>query len=225
VGEASVTVVDAMVGGFTMRSADAALLSIRALMLAEPGLLAVTSPLLVTLATPLLSDAQFTNRPVRILPPASLAIAVACVVAPTLRNWASNETVTLATEGSETVMIDVPTMVSLVATMLASPGAIAVTNPTDETVTMLALLVDQLIVRPLSTPPEASLVVAVALVVSPMRRVVLPTATLTLATGAGPAAPPPPPQANAARQQAMTTGRERFNLGREGGNQYWGDVR
>jgi hypothetical protein len=120
----------------------------------------------------------------------------------------AKETVRLATAGSETVTIVVPMTDSLVATTLAPPGAIAVTNPAGETVRILGLLVDQLTARPASTPPAASRVVAVAVVVSPIRRVDFSIPTLTLATGAGPAAPPPPPQLTAATHNAMAV-RER----------------
>src|SRR6267378_1967304 len=56
--------------------------------------------------------------------------------------------------------------------------------------------------RPERTDPLASLVVAVALVVSPSTIEDFPSATSTLATGTGPVPPPPPPpQATAAREQ------------------------
>src|SRR6266508_402036 len=75
-----------------------------------------------------------------------------------------------------TVIAAVPVCPSLVAVMVTGPPAVTpVTSPLDETVAMDALLVVHVTVRPVSTFPAASCVVAVSCTVAP-------TAT---ATGAG----------------------------------------
>src|SRR6266404_747344 len=101
--------------------------------------------------------------------------------------------------------------------------------------------------RPSRTDPLASLVVAVALVVSPSTIEDFARATSTLATGTGPVEPPPPPpQAIVAREQTVaalianrndatraaqtwaTYRTARITPGEEGaarkGIQYWSDV-
>src|SRR6266404_6587698 len=78
--------------------------------------------------------------------------------------------------------------------------------------------------RPERTVPLASLVVAVALVVSPSSMEDFASATSTLATGTGPVPPPPPPQAIAAREQTATALTARWN-GATRATQIWATYR
>ena len=54
--------------------------SLVAVIVAEPAAFAVTNPLPLTLATPLLPLAHVTTRPDKALPLASLGVAVSCTV-------------------------------------------------------------------------------------------------------------------------------------------------
>jgi hypothetical protein len=81
----------------TVRLADPTLPSLVALMVAEPALSAVTVPLVFTVATASLLEAQLMARPVRVLPLASLVTAEATVVRPTWTLLDANVTVTEAT--------------------------------------------------------------------------------------------------------------------------------
>ena len=78
-----------------------------------------------------------------------------------------------------------PLAASLVAVMLAVPGAMAVTRPADETVATVAA--DELHVtpRPVNAAPRESAVTAVAWVVCPVTRLVIASVTVTRATGFG----------------------------------------
>src|SRR5436309_12826864 len=97
-----------------------------------------------------------------------------------------------------TVIAAVPVCPSLVAVMVTGPPAVTpVTSPVDETVAMAASLVVHVTVRPVSTFPAASVVVAVNCTVAPTSTVAVPGLTDTDATGAavavtGTAAAPPP---------------------------------
>jgi hypothetical protein len=78
----------------------------------------------------------------------------------------------------------VPLWPSAVAVMLALPVATAVTRPVVETVATEVFVLAQVIVRPVSTLPLASLRTADACVVWPTLRLLVPSDTLTVATGA-----------------------------------------
>jgi hypothetical protein len=78
----------------------------------------------------------------------------------------------------------VPLWPSAVAVMLALPVATAVTSPVVETVATAVFVLAQVIVRPMSTLPLASLRTADACVVWPTLRLLVPSDTLTVATGA-----------------------------------------
>src|SRR6266481_6456078 len=60
-----------------------------------------------------------------------------------------------------TLIVEAPLFASLVAVMVALPGAKAVTNPLGETVATVASLVVQVMLRPVRTLPATSKVVAV----------------------------------------------------------------
>ena len=77
------------------------------------------------------------------------------------------ETVTVAAGGAVTVIEAVPDCPSLVAVIVALPGATAVTTPDEETVATELALLDQVTGRPVSTFPFASCVVALSVTVCP----------------------------------------------------------
>ena len=93
------------------------------------------------------------------------------------------DTVTVATGASVTVTVAVPDFPSLVAVMVALPGATPLTTPVADTVAMDPLLVVQAIARPVSVVPFASFVVAVSAVVARTKTVAVAGATVTVATG------------------------------------------
>jgi hypothetical protein len=187
----------------TVTCADPDRPSLVAVMLAVPAPAAVTTPVLLTVATEVLSDDHVTTRPVTTTPFPSLVVAVAWVVEPATTVEAASDTVTLTTGGRLTVTIADPLCPSLLAMMLAVPAATAVTTPAGDTVAMPVLSDDHAIARPVRTVPLASLGVAVAVVVWPMTTGVCPSVTERVATGGGPATPPPPPQPNAARHNTI----------------------
>ena len=79
------TTVATVVGPAAVTVSDAApdFPSLVAVILAVPGLTAVTSPVPFTVATGALLDVHVTTRPVSTVPLASVVVAVACVVART----------------------------------------------------------------------------------------------------------------------------------------------
>src|SRR5207248_9959368 len=77
---AGVTVTDATGTGVSVKAAVPFWPSLVAVIVAEPATLVVTSPLLLTVATVVLFEANVTVRPVRTLPFASLRVAVSCTV-------------------------------------------------------------------------------------------------------------------------------------------------
>jgi hypothetical protein len=117
----------------------------------------------LTVSTAMLLETQLTVRPVRTLLAASLVAAVSDCVPPTTIGVVGEESVTVATGASVTVMEEVPVFPSLVAVIVTGPpAATAVTRPLPSTVATAALLVLHVTVRPVSTLPAASLVTAVS---------------------------------------------------------------
>jgi hypothetical protein len=108
--------------------------SLVAVMVTVPTATPVTTPLEDTVAFVGSLDVQVTTRPVRTFPPASFVVAVRGVVAPTATLAVVGATVTVATGGGVTVMVDVPVFPSHVAVMIADPVATPVTTPVEETV-------------------------------------------------------------------------------------------
>jgi hypothetical protein len=201
VEDASDTDTDATAEATTVTGAEPTLPSLVAVMLAVPAPTAVTTalfPLPLTVATAVLSDDHVTTRPVTLTPFASLVVAVAWVVAPRTMLEAASDTVTVATGGTVIVTVADPLCPSLLAMMPAVPVLTAVTTPAADTVATAVLSDDQVMARPVSTVPPASLGIAVAVVVWPTATDVCARETERLATGGGPATPPPPPQPNAA---------------------------
>src|SRR4029077_2295124 len=159
---AGVTVTDATGTGVTVMADVPVLPSLVAVIVAEPAALAVTSPFELTLAAVLLLEDHVMTRPVRMLPVASLSVAVSCTVCAACTLAEAGVTVTVATCAPATVTLAVPLLPSLVAVMVTDPAATPVTSPLPLTVAMVLSLDDQLIARPVSGLPLASFGVAVS---------------------------------------------------------------
>src|SRR5207248_6157857 len=135
-----------------------------------PAAFAVTSPLWLTVATEALPLDHVIARPASGLPPASCGVAVSCVVWPTCRLADVGLTVTDATGTGGcpvTVTAALPLCPPLVAVIVADPVATPVTSPLLFTVAIPGLLLDQLIVQPVSTLPLESSAFAVSCTVWP----------------------------------------------------------
>src|SRR5437588_385918 len=156
--------------------------SLVAVIVAEPAALALTNPLPLTLPELLLPPV--TTRPDRVLPFASLSVAVNCTVWPTGTLADAGVTATEATETGVTLTDDVPLCPSLVAVMVADPVATAVTTPLPLTRAIVVSLLDHVTARPDKTLPLASLIVAVSCAVCPTDTVADARVPLTAATGA-----------------------------------------
>ncbi len=170
--------------GFTVSVAVPDLPSLVAVIVAVPSAFAVASPVASTVATVVLLEPHVTSLPVSVFPCASFVVAVNCLVCVTRTVAVGGATVTDAT-GMYTVIADVPLLPSLLAVIVAVPNATAVTSPDDETVATLVLLDPQLTVRPVSTLPTESSVIAVSCAVVPGAMLSLGGCTTTIATGTG----------------------------------------
>jgi hypothetical protein len=113
----------------------------------------MTTPVDETVATAVLSELQVMMRPVSTFPPASRAVAVACVVCASVIVDEASVTLTDATGTGETVTAEMPLWPSLVAVIVAEPGETAVTIPFCATVATAVLLDAHVIVRPVSRLP------------------------------------------------------------------------
>jgi len=131
-------------------------------MVTVPSATPVTTPDELTVALFVSLEDHVMTRPVSTLPLASLVVADNAFVFPILTDELEGETVTVATGIGVTVIVDVPVLPSLVAVIVAVPTATAVTTPLDETVATPGVLVDQVIARPVSVFPDASLSVALS---------------------------------------------------------------
>ena len=188
VASAGVTVTVAVAAATTVTVAVPVCPSLVAVIVVLPAVVpAVTTPVLDTVATAVLLDVQVTVRPVSVVPFASFVVAVNCTVAvwPAVSVAVDGETVTVATGGGLTVIAAVPVLPSLVAVIVAVPWATAVTTPVTLTVATAVLLDVHVMVRPESTLPFASVVVAVSVVVCVGTNVAVDGVTVTVLTGAG----------------------------------------
>src|ERR1043166_1462344 len=138
-------------------------------MVAGPGPTPRTKPLELTVATDVLLLAQAIVRPVSVLPLESFGGAVSCVVCPAGTEAEAGVPVTGATGTvtAVTVIAAVPLLPSDVAVMVAEPAASPLTSPLELTVATDVLPLVQVIVRPVSALPFASLGVAVSWTVCP----------------------------------------------------------
>src|SRR2546426_1988138 len=130
--------------------------SLVAVIVGEPAVTPVTSPLPSTVATPVVPLTQLIVRPLSGVPFASFGVAVSCTVWFTETLADAGLTLTDATGATVTVMFDVPLLPSLVAVMIAEPAVTPVTRPLPSTVATLVVPLTQLIVRPVSGVPFAS---------------------------------------------------------------------
>src|SRR5439155_26235340 len=182
---AGATVTDATGTGVTVMDDVPLWPSLVAVIVAEPATFVVTSPLLFTVATDVLFEDHVTVRPVRMLPFASLSVAVSCCVWPACTLADAGVTVTEATGAPATVMLAVPLCPSLVGVIVTGPpAATPVTSPLPFTLAIALLLDDQLIARPVNGLPLASLGVAVSCTVPVIATFAELGVTVTEATGA-----------------------------------------
>src|SRR5438093_1119130 len=182
---AGLTVTDATGTVLTVIVAVPPCPSLVAVIVAEPAVTPVTSPLPLTVATAVLLLAQLTARPDNGLPFASLGVAASCTVWPTCTDADAGLTATDATGTLVTKIAAVPLFPSLVAVSVAAPTATPVACPAPFTVATPGLLLDQVTVRPPSGLPNASRVIAAYCAVCPTPIVAVAGVTLTDATGSG----------------------------------------
>src|SRR5216117_1823647 len=167
---AGVTVTEATgagAGAVTVMAEVPLLPSLVAVIVAEPAVTPVTSPLPPTVATALLLLAQVTVRPLSGFPFASFGVAASCTVWPACTDAVAGLTVTDATSTVLTVIVAVPPCPSLVAVIVAELAVTPVTSPLPLTVATAVLLLAQLTARPDNGLPFASLGVAASCTVWP----------------------------------------------------------
>jgi hypothetical protein len=143
-------------GGVTVTLATAVLPSLVAVTVAVPDATAVTTPDDDTVATLVALEVQVTTRPVSTLPPASFTVGTSVVLWPVIRFALAGATVTVATGIGFTVTVAVPDFPSLVAVIVAEPGATPVTSPDAVTVAIALLLELQVTTRSTTTAPLTS---------------------------------------------------------------------
>src|SRR5436309_12769118 len=151
----------------TVIAAAPLLVSLVAVMVAEPAATPVTRPLALTVATPGGLLAHVTTRPLSGLPALSVGVAVSCSFVPTRSMADAGLTTTDATGTVVAVIAAVPVFVSLVPVMVAEPAATAVTRPLPFTVATPGALLDHVTTRPLRVFPALSFVVGVSWTVPP----------------------------------------------------------
>jgi hypothetical protein len=183
VAGATVTVATGSATTVTVAVAD--LPSEAAVMTADPVATAVTSPALVTVATPGVPLVQVTTRPIRADPDASLGMAVKEWVCPITKLALGGVTSTEATGAPDTVTAAVAVFPSIAAVITAEPMAFAVTTPADVTEATDGLLLVQVAGPLFRTLPEASRGVALNVVVPPTIRLADEGETETEATATG----------------------------------------
>ncbi len=160
-----------------------------ATMSAAPTALAVTIPMLSTVAMFGWREVHTIRASDRTSPSPSYALAANCTFEPSASSVsAEGEISTRATrEDGEVVMVTcaLPLFPSLAAVIVALPGATPVTSPLAETVAMSVSELDQVTGRPSRTLPPASLTSAVSWIVVPAGMLACAGDTLTEPTGVG----------------------------------------
>src|SRR5439155_377046 len=177
------TATEATGASVTVTVALPVLPSLVAVIVADPAVPPVTRPLVLTVATLGLLLVHVTGRPVSALPAESFGVAVSCAVCPTARPAVAGETATEATGTSVTVITAVLRWPSLVAVIVAEPGATPVTCPLALTRATLVSLVPHVTVRPVKVLPAESCGVAVSCTVCPTATLAVAGETVTEATG------------------------------------------
>jgi len=157
--------------------------SLVAVIVATPAAAAVTNPLPLTAAAGVLLLAHVTARPVSTFPTESFVVADNWTVPPTGRLATAGVTATDATGTTVTVTVAIPLFPSLVAVIVATPAATAVTSPLPLVAATAVLLLAHVTVRPVSTFPAESFVVADNWTVPPTGRLATAGVTSTDATG------------------------------------------
>jgi hypothetical protein len=157
-----------------------------AVIVAEPGARAVTTPVVETVAAALLLEVQVTGRSVTTVPLASFTVIDSAAVSPTCRLAVGGCVVTLATGTLVTVTAELPLFPSLVAVIDADPTDTPVTTPVvASTVATGVLFDDHVTTRSVTVAPFASFTVAESVVVVPTTRLFEAGTTATLPTGTG----------------------------------------
>jgi len=182
VAVAGVTVTDPTGIGTIVTEAVPDFPSLVAVIVAVPNVTPVTTPALVTVATAVLLDVHVTTRPVSTVPLASFSVAASAPVCPITIELVAGATVTVATGAGVTVTVEVPDFPSLVAVIVAVPGAMPVTTPPD-TVAAAVLLEVHVTILSVTTTPFASFTVGVSVVVLAAAIVTVLGVTTTLPTG------------------------------------------
>src|SRR6266568_1474913 len=183
VAELGATVTEATGTGATVTAAVPLFPPAVAVMVAEPAVLPVTSPLALTVATAVPLLAHVTVAPLSGLPAESFGVAVTWTVAPTRIVAELGVTITEATGTGATVTAAVPLFPPAVAVMVAEPAVLPVTSPLALTVATAVPLLAHVTVVPLSGLPAESFGVAVSWTVAPTRIVAELGVTVTEATG------------------------------------------
>lgn len=116
------------------------LVSLVAMIIADPAATPVTRPVEDTDATAELLVVQVTKRSVTVVPTESFTVVESCTVAPATTEADVGVTVTEPTGIAVTFSVAVPAFASLVAVIATDPIATAVTNPVAETVATEVLL-------------------------------------------------------------------------------------
>ena len=173
----------AMAVGTTVTALVPIFPSLAAVMVATPGATPVTTPAVDTTATWLSLDVHVTMRSVTTMPAVSRTVADSVAVWPTARLALVGRIAIDPTGTSETITTMPVLTPSLVAEMVAEPGATAVTRPVADTVATAGLLELQLTVRSASTTPLASFTVGTSVTLPPTTSDALLGATTMLATG------------------------------------------
>src|SRR5205809_908412 len=161
-GETATEATEATRTDVTVTVALPALLSLVAVIVAEPAVTLVTRPLPLTVATLGLLLVHVTVRPVSVPPAESFGVAVSCTVCPTVRLVVAGEIATEATGTVVTVSAAVLLLPSLVAVIVAEPAATPATRPLPLMVATLGLPLVHVTIRPVSVPPAESFGVAVS---------------------------------------------------------------
>jgi hypothetical protein len=184
--ECGLTLTEATGGALTVTLVVPILPSLVARIAAEPIATAVTKPLLETVATDVLDDAQVMVRPPNAVPVESRGVAPMVAVSPGTREAVAGSIVTDATGAGSacTATRDTPLTPPVAAVMFALPPARAVTKPLLDTVATAVLSLVQLMIEPVNTSPSPSFTVAASCDVLPCVNDSDDGETDTLAAGA-----------------------------------------
>ncbi len=154
-----------------------------AVIVTSPGPTPRATPVPLTLTTRLFELCQVTTRPLSVVPPASLTVAVSWSDSPRPTVPVAGLTVTLATGATTTVTVAVALFPSDVPVIVTVPGETPRTTPRDDTTAVAGAELDHENTRPGSGALPASNAVPVRVTVAPTLTVEDGGATMTDATG------------------------------------------